>query len=189
MNVKVLSVILCLLLLSGCTTHPIPEHFRPLEELSERPWWLGGESLTTIHTTAWVRDIDAFLRRKPEGSALYNGIMIHERIHSLRMGNIFTTGWFILQYAFSTDFMWEEESIGWYFQLIYLKKKGFMMTPEYTANFLQGVYTNLTGSMISFEDAKQWVEDVYSGKWKPDISEEEWDLYYYTILEELKNAQ
>ncbi len=188
MKARLLTLLVLLLIMAGCTTHPIPERYRPLEELSQRPWWLGGNAMTTIGTTLWVRDIDSYLRRKPEGGALYVGDMIHERIHSLRMGNIFSTGWFLLQYIFSTDFMWEEERIGWYFQIIYLKSKGLLMTPEYTATFLQ-TYDNLTGHMISREDAVQWSKDVYSGKWKPDITDEEWKLYYTDILEALENAQ
>jgi hypothetical protein len=188
MRVRLLPLIALLFLLAGCTSHPIPELYRPLEELSERPWWLGGSAITTIHTTVWVRDIDDYFKRKPEGGSRYVSDMIHERIHSLRMGNIFSTGWFLLRYIFSTDFMWEEESIGWYFQITYLKSKGVTLSPAYTASFLL-TYSNLTGSMLTPEGALQWAKDVYSGKWKPDITEEEWKLYYTDIVEALENAQ
>lgn len=160
---------------TGCTTHPIPSHFEPLEELVERPF--GGDSfVTTFHNDVWVNDIEDFLQRKPVGSPEFNATMIHERIHSIRMGNIFTTMWFSLVYLFDRDFMWEEESIGWYFQLQYMKKKGILKPAEYTASVLAR-YENAIGKMISYADALQWVRDVLAGRWKPDLSAEEWELY------------
>lgn len=163
------------LLASGCTTHPIPPHFEPLEELVERPF--GGNSfVTTFHNDVWVNDIEDFLKRKPEGSLSYNATLIHERIHSIRMGNPFSSLWFGLVYLFDRDFMLEEEQIGWYFQLQYMKQKGILKPVEHTAAVL-AKYDNLIGKMISYEDALKWVKDVLAGRWKPDLTAEEWELY------------
>jgi hypothetical protein len=183
MDVKTTLAALLIFFLVGCNTHPIPDTFLPLEELVERPW--PGSYITTINTSVWAENIEDYLNRKPEWSPLYVADMIHERIHAIRMGGWFGTGIFILQYGLSTDFMWEEECIGWYYQLMYLKSKGIVKDPTYTAVFLSIGYENITGSMISLEDALRWVQDVYAGKWKPDISKEEEDLYYTSVVEKL----
>ena len=183
MEIRVVLLTL-ILLFAGCNTHPIPDTFLPLEELVERPW--SGSYVTTIHTAMWVENIEHYLETKPEGSPLYVGNMIHERIHSLRMGNWFGTISFVFQYVLSTEFMWEEESICWYYELMYLNSQNIIKPYAYTAAFLTTGYANITGSMISPVDALRWVHDVFNGKWKPDISEEEEDLYYNSILEKLK---
>jgi hypothetical protein len=180
-----LSLIALLILLSvGCTTRPVPDTFMPLEELVNRPFNMGA-SITTIHNSVWINDIDEYLRLKPEGSPLYTADMIHERIHSIRMGGWFSTIAFIAKYIFSSDFMWEEERICWYYELVYLKSKGIIKPYTYTASFLTKGYTNILGSMINYEDALKWVKDVYDGNWKPNISEEEADLYYNIIIKKL----
>lgn len=174
-NVVVTLTISLLLLTSGCNTHSIPSHFSPLDEIIERPF--GGDGfVTTFHNDVWVNDIDDFLKRKPVGSPEFNATMIHERVHSIRMGNPITTLWFVAVYVFDRDFMWEEESIGWYFQLQYMKKKGILSPPEVIAVVLTR-YENLIGKMISYNDALQWVRDVLTDKWKPDLTAEEWELY------------
>jgi hypothetical protein len=164
-----------LLLTTGCATHPIPTHFSPLEDIVERT--IGSDDfVTTFHNDVYVDNIESFLERKPEGSPQYNATMIHERIHSIRMGNIFSTLWFSLVYLFDTDFMWEEEQIGWYFQLKYMQKKGILKPVEATAAVLSK-YENLVGNMVSYNDALAWVRDVLAGRWEPDLSAEEWELY------------
>ena len=181
----VLSIVL-LLSGAGCASHSVSEVFLPLETMYEKPIGIGS-SITTLHNTVWVNDIDDYLKRKPEGSPLYNGDMLHERIHSIRMGGIFGTMWFVAKYVFDDDFMREEEFIGWYFELLYLKTKGIVRSPYYTANFLMG-YENLGGPMFDTkEEALQWVLDVYSGKWKPNISEKEWAFYYTDIVKALND--
>ena len=160
---------------AGCKTKSIPKHFAPLETLVERPWG-DNQFLTTLHTSVWVSDIEDYLKRSPEGSYGYNSTMIHERIHSIRMGNIFSTGVFVLQYGFNTDFMWEEEQLGWYFDLKYKQKKGILKQPEYYALVL-AKYKNLTGKMVTYIDALAWVKDVLYGGWQPKLSDAEWAAY------------
>ena len=185
MNVKLLVCGVLPLLASGCASHPVPEHFRPVTDIAQRPIEIG-DSITMLNTTVWVNNLDEYLKRKPEGSPLYNGDMIHERIHSIRMDGLLGTIAFVTEYLFSTDFMWEEESIGWYYELMYLRTKGIVKPFAYTASFLSKGYSNLFGSeMISYEDALQWVKDVYAGRWKPPISKEEEDLYYNDVLKKL----
>ena len=163
------------LLTAGCKTKSIPAHFAPLEQLVERPF--GDNSfVTTLHTNVWVSDIDDYLKRHPEGSYSYNATMIHERIHSIRMGNVFTTVWFTLQYLFNTDFMWSEEQLGWYFDIQYKRSKGILKQAEYYAIVLAG-YSNTTGKMITYNKALLWVRDVFSGNWKPNLTPEEWAAY------------
>jgi hypothetical protein len=185
MKAGLLPLLALLALLAGCSSHPIPEQFLPLESLNQKPLGLG-HSVTTIYNTVWVNDVEEYLKRKPEWSPLYVGDMLHERIHSIRMGNIFGTISFLWNYVFDKDFMREEECIPWYFELIYLRSKGIIKPPPYTANFLMG-YENLDGPMFETkEEALQWVMDAYSGKWKPNISEEEWAFYYTDLLEAIK---
>jgi len=172
--------------ITGCASHPIPEIFLPLETISEKPFNLGEEAIVTIHNDVWVGDVEEYLKLKPEGSPLYVGDMIHERVHSIRMGNIFSTAWWLFNYVFDEEFMREEECIGWYFELVYLRSRGIIKPLPYTANFLL-TYENLGGKMFDTkEEALQWVVDVFSGKWKPDISEEEWALYYTDLLKALE---
>ncbi len=183
MDVRTTLAALLIFFLTGCKTHPIPDIFLPLEELVERPW--SGSYITTLNTSVWTGDIKQYLDLKPEWSPLYVGNMIHERIHAIRMDGLLGTAIFVLQYAFSTDFMWKEEQICWYYELMYLKSKGIIKPSAYTAQFLATGYDNITGSMISREDALRWVKDVYAGKWKPGISEEEEALYYTDLLKKI----
>lgn len=160
----------------GCAAHPIAEHFEPLEQLSERPFG-GGNFVTTIGSSVWVDDIDDFLARRPEGSVSYNGLMLHERVHSIRQGNPLTAAWFVVRYLLDRDYMWEEEQLARYFEFHHLKNNnGKLQRPEYYATVLSS-YRGLTGKMVSFHKALAWVKDVMSGKWSPILTPEEWENY------------
>ena len=170
-------VVLALLLapFTGCKSVGVPTYFEPVTHLKERTFG-DGAYVTTLHTSVWMNDIDDFLKRAPVGSYSYNAVLTHERVHSIRMGNLFSTGWFVLCYSLSTDFMWEEEQLGWYFEFMYRKQRGILKPIDYVARTLSN-YSNLFGKMVSYSDALVWVEAVYAGNWKPKLSQEELDLY------------
>ncbi len=166
---------LTLLTLTGCKSAKIPSNFEPLTELKERTFG-DGTFVTTFHTSVWTNDIDSFLKRAPIGSHAFNAVMLHERIHSIRMGNFITTCLFGLRYAFDTEFMWEEERIGWYFELKYRQKHGILRPAEHTAITL-AKYKNGMGRMISYDAALKWVYSVLTNNWKPSLSAAEWEHY------------
>lgn len=155
-------------LLAGCggASHTVPVDYAPLEEIRERPRWLGSDALiTTIGNTAYVADLPEWLERHPPGSVSYRAKLLHEQIHAQRQTAAGLTAW-LARYGTATDFMWSEEQRGWYKELRELHQWGQTVNPEGVARILAD-YKNLTGNMVSYADALQWVQAVLNGGWTP----------------------
>ena len=153
-------------LASGCATkvHDLAEQYHPLERVKESPL-RPGTGITTLGRTAYVNDLDEWLAKRPPGSALYHAILLHEREHTVRQLAYGQTAW-LGRYLNDTEFMWAEESRGWYIQLKEYQRRGLQVNPEGVAKTL-AAYMNISGRMISYEDALTWVRDVLAGRWSP----------------------
>lgn len=167
---KYLSLIVLMLLLSGCgTVVPLDEKWRPLEQLRSRPPinWLGlpESTVTTVGDTVYVRDAEGWLKEYPTDSVYFNAVMKHEQVHSIRQHNYGVWAW-IKRYLTDREFMWEEERRGWYEELIYSRDHNHPVIKELVARSLSN-YKNAEGPMVSYEEALKWVESVLSGSWKP----------------------
>lgn len=158
-----------LLLPVGCSsydTFDLDPKWEPLEQISERPDMLGSDTqATTIGHTVYVEDLDKWLLERPVGSPRFDAILLHEQVHSVRQLDAGVTVW-LAQYLTDTDFMWEEERIGWYEQLRELQRRGARVDVGGVARTLHN-YRNLRGRMVSYQDALQWVNDVIAGRWTP----------------------
>lgn len=154
----------------GCSSSKdfsVPREFEPLETITERPNYVLPETaITTIGTSAYVVNLDEWLGRYPPGSVEFVAVMRHEQTHSQRQLAAGTLGW-VAHYVVDTDFMWTEERIGWYYELITLRDNGRTINVDAVATILSH-YKNATNSrMVGFVEAKQWVQSVLSGQWKP----------------------
>jgi len=160
-------LLMILLVMAGCTSavHELPEVYRPLERVKEsflRP----GTGITTIGTTARVRDLDEWLAKHPPGGPMYHAILMHEREHTVRQLAYGLNSW-LGRYLTDTEFMLDEELRGWYIQLMEYRRHGLQVSPEGVAKSL-AAYQSFAGHMISYEDALTWVRDVLAGRWKPE---------------------
>lgn len=154
------------LLLAGCSSYELEPEWRPLRTIQESQLLTLGLSnggARTINRTVYVRDLDKWFKRYPE--PLFTAVMRHEQVHSRRQRDRGVSEW-ISRYLVDTDFMWMEESLGWYEQLRWLKQQGQQIVPEVLAQTLHS-YRNIRGAMIGYQEALQWVNDVWSGHWSP----------------------
>jgi len=167
-------LVLCLTFFVGCNTFDLDERWRPLEKIVERPPMESGDGIaTTIGTDVYMANLDAFLKKNPPGSVLFNSLLFHEQIHSKRQLKMGLTTW-LSKYGIDIAFMWNEERLGWYASLKNLRRRGWQIDVEAVARSLNN-YKNLRGAMVSYEDALQWARDVISGKWQP-AEEDKWSL-------------
>lgn len=157
---------LFLLLVVGCSgdVHKLPEEYEPLERVKESSLRSEGY-VTTVGDTLYVHDLKDWLEVHVPGSPKYKATLLHEQQHSIRQKDEGLAKW-IARYGFDTDFMWEEEQIGWYYEIITLRQWGLNPSPEAIANSLSN-YKNLSGRMVSYNDALMWVRAVLNGQWKP----------------------
>ena len=153
---------------TGCTGAELEleARWRPLERIAESSAWPEGIA-TTIGTTVWTRDLEVLLQSYPEGPER-DGLLLHEREHAARQkasGSILS---WVAEYATSPEFMWAEESRGWFLQLRLLQAHGRRVSAERTAAALSKYETIQGGRpMIGYADALKWVREVLSGRWKP----------------------
>ena len=91
--------------------------------------------------------------------------MAHEQMHSIRQHEM-GTFLFVARYSYDTDFMWEEEKWGWYYEIKELQRRGQQINPDALAIVLSK-YKSLGGQMVSFPEAREWVLDVLAGRWTP----------------------
>lgn len=154
----------------GCSAgaHPLEARWAPLEVVLERPPLLSPGATTTIGAQVYVADLDAWLRRYPDGSPAQEALLLHEREHSLRQGARGIGPWLRL-YLNDRRFMWAEEQRGWYLELRHLQRSGRPIVAVEVATRLAR-YRNLQGRMVSFADALAWVHDVLSGRWTPEAA-------------------
>lgn len=159
-------LLVILLLLSGCksSTYDLPEEYRPLERIKQSAL-RSGEFITTIGDTVYVNDLGNWLQDNPVDSPAFKASLRHEQEHSRRQFAYGTTEW-VAKYVTDTSFMWEEESIGWYYEITELIRYGEHVSPENVASVLTS-YSNLAGRMISYDAALAWVNAVLRGQWKP----------------------
>lgn len=178
MNLTRLAICLALTVLPvGCvSTNPLPsygktreveEMYRPLRIMSERPnMVLSDTAITTVGETVYVADLDKWMVDHPADSPRYHASLVHEQRHAERQIKTGVLKWVGL-YLYDPAFMWAEEQIGWYHQLILLKNAGLQINVDGVANTLHG-YKTLTGKrMVEVEEAKKWVNAVLSGQWLP----------------------
>lgn len=157
---------LCLLLLVSvaCSSHEVPAEYRPLEQIKERLGVIGSKTaISTIGRTAWVADLDAWLKRNQPGSPMYRAILRHEQEHARRQLAMGTAKW-LKRYLSDKAFMWAEEQIGWYWQITELQRLRQRVYPEGVARILSG---KTYKGMVSYDDALKWVRDVLGGRWTP----------------------
>lgn len=167
---------LACILFAGCTsagkTFDLPAKYAPLKHLKARSEIPGlglairsASTITTLGESAYVKDVDEWLKKNPPAGRRFHSIMRHEQEHSKRQLATGTKKW-VSKYLFSKSFAWKEEQIGWYYELTLLKSYGFQVNIVGVAKTLSG-YTIATGKIVSFEEALKWVEDVMAGRWKP----------------------
>jgi len=174
-------VLLSLLAVSGCQgldkdpengglTYDLPVKWRPLEKIRERGNILNtviqsDTAITTVGTSAYVKDLTKWLDKHPPNSLMFNAIMRHEQEHAKRQLDYGLYTW-IAKYSYDRNFALEEELIGWYYQVTTLSNMGQQINVDAVAAILAG-YRNLTGKLITFEEAQNWVRDVLAGHWIP----------------------
>lgn len=139
----------------------------PLEAIVERAALPGvsNTAATTIGTKVYVVDLQRWLKRHPQNSPLFEGVMLHEQVHSRRQLAAGVDPW-IARYVRDTAFMWAEEQLGWYAELQLLKSRGLAINVKGVAKSLSN-YSNLAGDMVTYDEALKWVEAVLAGRWKP----------------------
>lgn len=157
-------LVFCLLVSSSCAaTRDVEANYRPIETMSERPWYasfLGGENtITTVGDTVYVEDLDDYMAKRPAGSPRYDSVMLHEKVHSYRQHQIGVSLW-LSKYLSSRSFRWEEESLGWYVQLRMYRRYGLQVIPEGVAKTLS--------KYVDYDEALIWTQDVLSGRWHPE---------------------
>jgi len=171
---KRLLLLLTLTLCAGCNSLgnslgnslAIPLEFRPLERIQERPNVVVSDSaITTIGKTVYVANLRKFNVSHPFMGPRYQSLMLHERQHSIRQDNRGVVSW-TARYLTETEFMYKEEQIGWYYEIITLRRLGQQVSPVGVAMALSN-YKNLRGRMVSFAEALTWVRAVLNGTWTP----------------------
>jgi len=146
----------------GYETMDLDEEWKPLVVMAERPDMLGGENqITTVGNHVYVESIEKWLTKNPPGSASYRARLRHEQEHSKRQFAMGVLLW-IARYGTDKSFMWAEEQLGWYYEIIGMPWR----RSEEIALVLKG-YKNLLGRMVSYEDALAWVNEVKAGTWEP----------------------
>lgn len=178
---KRLTLVFVLVALSGCgsllraplrdgqeASLTLDDRWRPLEEIVERPRVfqdLGSSSvITTIGRYCYVRDLDEWVRAHPAGIS-FDSILRHEQEHARRQISTGTWLW-VAHYAYDKDFAWDEEKIGYYYQITMLKNAGQSVNVDGIALALSK-YKNLAGQIVNFEDARAWIVEVLAGRWTP----------------------
>lgn len=169
---------LALVVLPGCIaegsplptygeTRPIEADYRPLVVLSERPdLVLSSTAITTVGTTAYVVDLDAWLTKHPPGSSTYHALMLHEQEHSKRQLDYGTLRW-VGRYVNDASFMWAEEQRGYYHQIIALRNAGQFVNVDGLAAAMVKYKTVGGTPMVELEAAKVWIRQVLLGQWTP----------------------
>lgn len=156
------------LLLAGCgSTMDLDEQFRPLEQIRESKvvaTGLGKSGARTIGETVYVKDLDAFLEANPE--PLLTGTLLHERRHAQRQEEDGIARW-LARYAVEPGFMWDEEKLGWYEHIKYIRANGKVVSPEAVAAALSNYKTVFGKRMVSYAEAIEWARAVLSGSWTP----------------------
>lgn len=143
----------------------IPAEFRPLERVRARGNVAAKSTLTTVGTTVYVYSLDRFRDRFPFMGAKYRSVMRHEQEHArrqLKKGVVLWTA----KYLVDRDFMWEEEQIGWFYEIKERQRLGLWVSPEQIGETLSN-YSNISGRMISAAKATAWVREVTAGRWTP----------------------
>jgi hypothetical protein len=162
-----------ILTLAGCTTQALPESWDPLTTLVERgdlPG-VGDTVVTTVSPNLYVRDIDDFLERYPEGSVQHEALRRHEVEHAKEQEEFVgdATGikrqirmsiW-LKRYLTDKKFRLEVEKRGYKAEILYERSRGVYVPPEVYALILSG---KTYGNMISYEEALEWVRKVYRGQ-------------------------
>lgn len=164
-----LTRLLPLVLLVGCVDYAgqaLPEEWRPLERIQERPAMLAKGSIsTTIGKTLYVANLAKWFQKHPPGSIRYRAILRHEQEHSRRQLKRGVVAW-LAQYVYDRDFMWLEERIGYFYAITVRQRGGEQINVLGLANTLHN-YKNLAGNMVSVDEALDWVNAVISGGWQP----------------------
>lgn len=160
-------IALCLLML-GCThKHILDERWRPLEEIVDRPgygendWWS-----TTIGSSVYVADLEAWLNEKKPGGGEFEATLSHERVHAIRQRNLGVVK-YIWLYLTDQKFRWYEEQLGWYVGLKIKDRYGIKWKIKDVVDSLRGYWLNLG----TRPDIQSWVTKVKNGTWKPQKGE------------------
>lgn len=156
--------LLIVLLLAGCQSVNLDDEWLPLEQIKQNPAIATSETvMVTIGETVYVADLDKWLA--DHSGARLDAILKHEQLHSERQHAMGVTLW-LGRYAVDPEFMWREESFGWYLQLKHYQRAGLRVNVDGVAQILAS-YENLGGQMIDYPSAKQWVLEVLDGHWAP----------------------
>ena len=143
----------------------IPEEFRPLERVRARGNLASKTTLTTVGRTVYVYSLDRFRERFPFMGPRYRAVMRHEQEHARRQLDRGVVVW-TAKYLVDRDFMWEEEQIGWYYEIQERRRLGVGVSPEQIGETLSN-YSNISGRMVSAAEATAWVREVLVGRWTP----------------------
>ena len=159
-------VLLLVVLSYGCKTHSLGSEWRPLKRIRESEILAVGVSTKgarTLATEVIVRNLSKWLKLHPE--PLFTAALKHELVHAQRQKKMGFLKW-TSRYLTDKKFMWEEEQLGYYEHLIYLKRHGVRIVFESWAKNISN-YLALEGRMVSYKDAHVWILAVWAGQWKP----------------------
>lgn len=157
-----------LVFIVGCSggVHRLDPRWAPLVEVVERPSLiLSDEASSTLGNRVYVADLDAWLRRYPDGSVEQEALLLHEQEHALRQQATGLGRW-LGRYLNDRAFMWQEEQRGWALELRHLQRHGRPIVRVGIASALHG-YRNLAGRMVGFAEALAWIDAVLNGLWMP----------------------
>jgi hypothetical protein len=171
---KRLVVAAILVMCAGChgaptygSTRDIEPEYRPLKTISERPdMILSSTAISTVGDTVYVVNLTNLLDSHPVGSVPYKALLLHEQEHAKRQASARMVGW-LARYLTDAKFMWNEESRGWYLELITLRNGGVTVNVQRVAGVLSSYKTILGARMISRANAETWISQVLSGQWVP----------------------
>lgn len=151
----------------GAPVHVLPATYLPLKRIVGRRVFpfQSQTSITTIGEACYTPNLAAWLKKHPPGGPLFAAVMKHEQLHARRQLATGVDPW-IDRYLNDGQFMWEEEQLGWYEQIQFLKGRGFRLDAKAIARNLK-TYKNFRGRMVGYDEALKWANDVVGGRWRP----------------------
>jgi len=160
-------ILLCLVLCSCTNKYQLPDKWKPLETVIDRPgygeddWWT-----TTLGSSVFVADLDAWLDFKKPGGSEFEATMRHERVHAIRQEKIGLVK-YVWKYLTDQKFRWHEEQLGWYVGLRTKDEYGVKWDIKSVVDSLR----NYWPSLGSRPDIQAWVTAVKNKKWRPEPGE------------------
>lgn len=165
--------LILILLFSGCQFIELDSKWKPLKYVKQNPYQ-PVDIYTTLGNSIYVRNLEDWQKKYPEGSQNRNWLLLHERVHSYRQAKMGLTS-FTAKYAYNKEFRWNEERLAEYASLKYLMRIGALKPGEQTEKYLDSRAKFFSGEaykkMVSYQTARQWFDSVVHKGWEPDKTE------------------